>query len=116
MLRSRCTLKKLVAVNARVTPIQRAALEGTMLEPFLQYCDIIMERHLTLALIKCWVPRWKAFRIARRTVPFFVFDVSLFTWLPATGRKVELDSEEVASAIGTAVRARVAEWEAEEWK
>ena len=49
MLRSRCTLKKLVAVNARVTPMQRGALEGTMLEPFLQYCDIVMERHLTLA-------------------------------------------------------------------
>jgi len=114
LLRSRCTLKKLVAVNATVTPLQRATLEGTMLEPFLEYCDIVMERHLTLALIKCWVPRWKAFRIAGRRVPFSVFDVALFTGLPATGRRVELDGEEVESDVGIAVRARVAEWEAEE--
>jgi len=73
-----------------------------------------MERHLTLALIRCWVPRWKAFRIAGRRVLFSVFDVSLFMGLPVTGKKVELDGEEVASAIGTAIRARVAEWEAEE--
>jgi len=114
MLRARCTLKKLVAVNATVTPLQRVALEGTMLEPFLQYCDIVMERHLTLALIRCWVPRWKAFRIAGRGVPFSMFDVSLFMGLPATGRRVQLDAEEVASDIAIAVRGRVAEWEAEE--
>jgi len=40
--------------------------------------------------------------------------VALFTGLPATGRNVELDGEEVESDIGTAVRGRVAEWEAEE--
>jgi len=114
MLRSRCTLKKLVAVNAIVTPLQRAALEETMLEPFLQYCDIVMERHLTLALIRCWVPRWKAFRIVGSRVPFSVFDVSLFMGLPATERRVELDEEEVKSTVGIGVRARVAEWEAEE--
>jgi len=85
-----------------------------MLEAFLEYCDIVMERQLTLALIRCWVPRWKAFRIAGRRVPFSVFDVALFTGLPATGRRVELDGEEVESDVGIAVRARVAEWEAEE--
>ena len=56
VLRPRCILKKLVAVNAKVIPLQRAGLEGTMLESFLQYCDTVMERHLTLALIRCWVP------------------------------------------------------------
>ena len=53
MLLSRCTLKKLVAVNARMTATQRAAVEGTILRPCLEYYDIGMERHLTLALIKC---------------------------------------------------------------
>ena len=88
-------MKKLVAVNGRMTATQRAAVEGTVLRPCLQYCDIEMERHLTLALIKCWVPRWKAFRIGGRRVPFSVFDVALMTGLPATGRRVELDGEEV---------------------
>lgn len=42
---------------------QREAVRASALSPFLEYPDIGMERHLTLALIKCWVPRWKAFRI-----------------------------------------------------
>jgi len=33
------------------------AVEGTILRPCLEYCDNGTERHLTLALIKCWVPR-----------------------------------------------------------
>ena len=111
VLRSRCTLKKLVAVNGRMTARQREAVEGTVLRPCLEYCDIDMERHLTLALIRCWVPRWKAFRIAGRRVPFSRFDVALMTGLPATGRRVELDGEEVSSEVGLLIRGRMAEWE-----
>jgi len=107
-------LKKLVAVNARMTATQRAAVEGTVLRPCLKYCDIEMKRHLTLTLIKCWVPRWKAFRIGGRRVPFSVFDVALMTGLPATGRRVELDGEEVSSEVGLLIRGRMAEWEQQE--
>ena len=42
VLRSRCTLKKLVAVNGRMTATQRAAVEGTVLRPCLQYCDCLL--------------------------------------------------------------------------
>ena len=111
VLRSRCTLKKLVVVNVRMIATQRAAVEGTVLRPCLEYCDIGMERHLTLALIKCWVPRWKTFRIGGRRVPLSVFDVALMTGLPATGRIVELDGEEVSSEVGLLIRGRMAEWE-----
>ena len=114
VLLSRCTLKKLVAVNARMTATQRAAVEGTVLRACLHYCDIGMERHLTLALIKCWVPRWKAFRIGGRRVSFSVFDVALMTGLPATGRTVELEGEEVSSEVAVLLRARMDEWEQEE--
>ena len=111
VLRSQCTLKKLVAVNTRMTATHRAIMEGTVLRLCLEYCDIGMERHLTLALIKCWVPRWKAFRIGGRRVPLFVFDVALMTGLPAMGRIVELDGEEVSSEVGLLIRGCMAEWE-----
>jgi len=48
VLWSRCTLKKLVAVNARKTVSLRAALEVTVLSLCLKYHDIGMERHLSL--------------------------------------------------------------------
>lgn len=62
-----------------------------------------MERHLTLVLIKCWVPRWKAFQMGGRRVPFSVFDVALFTGLPATGRRVELEGEKLSTEVGVLV-------------
>jgi len=104
VLRSPCTLKKLVAVNARMTVTQRATVEGTALRLCLEYCNIGMDRDLTLALIKCWVLRCKAFRISDRRVPLSVFDVALMTGLPTMGRRVELDGEEVSSEVGLLIR------------
>jgi len=45
VLRSRCTLKKLVAVNVRITAMQRAAVEVNVLRPCIDYRDTGMERH-----------------------------------------------------------------------
>ncbi|KAJ8431549.1 hypothetical protein Cgig2_029578 [Carnegiea gigantea] len=109
MLRSRCALKKLVMVNAGMSNRQREAVIGTVWRPLLQYREIAMERHLTLSLIKCW-----AFRIGVRRVPFSVFDVALFTGLPATGRRVELEGEELSIEVGILVRGCMADWEEEE--
>ena len=53
-------------------------------------------------------------RITGKRIPFFVFDVSLFTRLPATRRRVELDGEEVSSDVGIIVYRHMAEWEEEE--
>ncbi|KAJ8426953.1 hypothetical protein Cgig2_033234 [Carnegiea gigantea] len=72
-----------------------------------------MERHLTLALIRCWVPRWKIFRIGGRRVPFSVFDIALLTDLLATWLIVELDGDEVKIDMIEMVRDRMAEWERE---
>ncbi|KAJ8447855.1 hypothetical protein Cgig2_011990 [Carnegiea gigantea] len=85
VLPSRCTIKKLVRLNERMNVRQREAVRGTTLAPFLEYPDIGMERHLTLELIKCWVPQWKAFRVGGRRVPFSVFDIALLTGLLAIG-------------------------------
>ncbi|KAJ8428806.1 hypothetical protein Cgig2_028011 [Carnegiea gigantea] len=91
ILRSRCTLRSICALHGRLTPYQRDAILGTVLRPVLEYGEMAMERHLTLALIQAW-DRWrKAFRIASREVRFTVYDVVLFTGLPGTGKKVELD-------------------------
>ncbi|KAJ8451316.1 hypothetical protein Cgig2_014088 [Carnegiea gigantea] len=114
LLRLRCIVKKLVGLNTRMSMTQREVVRATALAPFLEYPDIGMERHLTLALIKCWVPRWKAFRIGRRRVSFSVFDVALLTGLPAPGRIVRLDGDEVTTDVGEMARGRMAEWEREE--
>ncbi|KAJ8425145.1 hypothetical protein Cgig2_032651 [Carnegiea gigantea] len=90
------------------------AILGTVLRPVLEYGEMAMERHLTLALIQAWDRRRKAFRIASREVRFTVFDVALFTGLPGTGKKVELDREEVSTEVGDMVRARMGEWERKE--
>ncbi|KAJ8425180.1 hypothetical protein Cgig2_010789 [Carnegiea gigantea] len=92
----------------------RDAVLRTVLRPVLEYGERAMERHLTLALIQAW-DRWrKAFRIVGREVRFTIFDVVLFTSLPGTGKKVELDGEEVSTEVGDMVRARMGEWEREE--
>ncbi|KAJ8442481.1 hypothetical protein Cgig2_022364 [Carnegiea gigantea] len=114
VLRSRCTLRTLVGLNGRMTVTQREAVKATVLWPFLEYPELGMERHLTLSLIKCWVPRWKAFRVGGRRVLFSVYDVALFTGLPATGRAIELNRDEMSTEVGDMVRERMNEWEREE--
>ncbi|KAJ8441116.1 hypothetical protein Cgig2_006945 [Carnegiea gigantea] len=109
ILRSLCALRKLVMVNAGMSNRQREAVMGTVWRPLLQYREIAMERYLTLALTKCWVPRWKAFWIGGRRVPFSVFDVALFTGLPTMGRRVELEGEELSTKVGVLVRGCVAD-------
>ncbi|KAJ8432891.1 LOW QUALITY PROTEIN: hypothetical protein Cgig2_014478 [Carnegiea gigantea] len=109
VLRSQCTLRTLVGLNGRMTVTQREAVKATVLWPFLEYLELGMERHLTLSLIKCWVPRE-----GRRRVPFSVYDVALFTGLPATGRVIELNGDEMSTEVGDMVRERMNEWEREE--
>ncbi|KAJ8425455.1 LOW QUALITY PROTEIN: hypothetical protein Cgig2_018853 [Carnegiea gigantea] len=111
ILQSRCTLRSISALNGRLNPYQREAVLGTVLRPVLEYGEMAMERHLTLALIKSWDRRKKAFRVGGREVRFTVFDVVMFTGLPGIGKKVELDGEEVMTEVGNMVRARMAEWE-----
>ncbi|KAJ8426388.1 hypothetical protein Cgig2_000583 [Carnegiea gigantea] len=114
ILHSQYALRKLVMVNTGMSNKQREAMMGTIWRPLLQYPEIGMERHLTLALIKYWIPRWKAFRIGGRRVPFSVFDVALFMGLPAMGRRVELEGEELSTEVSVLVRGCVADWEQEE--
>jgi len=38
--------------------------------------------------VESWNPDWKAFKIVRMEVPFSVYEVSLLTGLPATGKHV----------------------------
>ncbi|KAJ8436519.1 hypothetical protein Cgig2_026634 [Carnegiea gigantea] len=86
-------------------PISEGCGVGTALRLVLEYGEMAMERHLTLTLIKSWDRRRKAFRIAGREVRFTVFDIVMFTSLPGTGTKVELDGKEVSTEVGNMVRA-----------
>ncbi|KAJ8435238.1 hypothetical protein Cgig2_015641 [Carnegiea gigantea] len=60
--------------------------------------DNAEERELTAALVKAWVPRRKAFGLARRLVPFLVYDVAWFTGLPVTIKIVELVMKKLLDA------------------
>lgn len=104
----------MVGLNGRMTVTQREAMKATVLWPFLEYPELGMERHLTLSLIKCWVPWCKAFRVGGRRVPFSVYDVALFTGFPATCRVVELNRDEMSTEVGDMVRERMNDWEREE--
>ncbi|KAJ8429780.1 LOW QUALITY PROTEIN: hypothetical protein Cgig2_006471 [Carnegiea gigantea] len=107
VLWSRCTIKKLVGLNARMTAMQREAVKATTLRPFLEYPNIGMERHLALALIKYW-----GFRVGGRRVSFSIFDIALFTDLSTIRSIVELDG--ASTNVGEMVRGHMAEWEREE--
>ncbi|KAJ8434758.1 hypothetical protein Cgig2_019683 [Carnegiea gigantea] len=72
VLQSRCTIKKLVGVNARMTVRQRETVRE---------------------------PRWKAFRVGGRRVLFSMFDVALMTGLLTIGMIVELDGDEVTTVV-----------------
>jgi len=56
-----------------------------------------MQRELTTALVKAWVPRRKAFRLAGRPVPFSVYDVALFTGLPMNDKIVEFGEDDLST-------------------
>ena len=73
-----------------------------------------MECNLALALVKAWVPRWRAFRLRKRLVLFLVVDVALLTGIPATGEQVNFAEEHETTEIGDLVRQRVNEVEQQE--
>ena len=52
---------------------------------------------MTAALVKAWVPRRKAFKLAGRLVPFLVYDVALFTGLPVTDKIVEFGDDDLST-------------------
>ena len=87
---------------------------GTTLRPILKYRSFTMEQNLALALLKCWVPRSKAFRLADRLVPFSVFDVALLTGLPVTGERVDFDDVKLPTDFRDMMRQRVHEEEQEQ--
>jgi len=95
-------------------PYQREVVMGTVLRPVLAYWEMDMERQLTIAPIDSWDHKKKVFRIAGRKVPFIVFDVVLMTSLPGSGKKVEVDGEEVSTEVEDMIRRCMAEWEREE--
>ncbi|KAJ8453089.1 hypothetical protein Cgig2_014852 [Carnegiea gigantea] len=88
-VRGRCMLDKICKFNKTVQPYHREAIEGTILKPVLEYRPFSMQTDLTAALVKAWVPRRKAFRLAGRLVPFSIYDVAFCIGLPVTAKIVE---------------------------
>ncbi|KAJ8444283.1 LOW QUALITY PROTEIN: hypothetical protein Cgig2_029696 [Carnegiea gigantea] len=110
-VRGRCTLDKICKFNKVVQPYHTEAMEGTILKPVLEYRPFPMQRDLTTALVKAWVPRRKAFRLAGRLVPFSVYDVAFFTGLPVTGKIVEFAEGDLSTTdIARMVRQRMAQY------
>ena len=56
VLRSRCTLGNLVRLNATLDDFHKDVVRGTVFGATLEYGGMEMDRHLTHALVKCWVP------------------------------------------------------------
>ncbi|KAJ8419896.1 hypothetical protein Cgig2_016343 [Carnegiea gigantea] len=94
-IRGRYTIEHVVSLNEAMSDVQKEAVMGTVLRPFLKYRSFAMERNLALALVKCWVPRSKVFWLAGRLVPFSMFDVALLIGLPATGERVDFDDDKL---------------------
>jgi len=90
---------------------QKRAVNATVLAPVLKYTKFVMERNLALALVKCWVPQSRAFRLVDWLVPFSVFDVALLIGLPVTGEMVSFQDDGTMTEIGEMVRKRVEEEE-----
>ena len=109
-IRGRCTFDRVVSLNKRMTEYQREAVMGTVLGPILKYCTFEMERNLTLAFVKAWVPHRKASRL----IHFSIFDMALMTGLPAVGKQVDFQEDIVTTKFGNMVRQRVHEAEQEE--
>ncbi|KAJ8426136.1 LOW QUALITY PROTEIN: hypothetical protein Cgig2_022433 [Carnegiea gigantea] len=81
------------------------------LKPILEYQSFSMQRELTTALVKAWVPYRKAFRLTRRLVPFCVCDASFFTSLPVMGKRVEFDEDDLCTTeLTRMVRLRMAQY------
>ena len=55
-----------------------------------------MQRDLTTALVKAWIPQKTAFKLARRLVPFSVYNVALFEGVPVTGKIVEFTEDDLS--------------------
>ncbi|KAJ8427981.1 hypothetical protein Cgig2_017468 [Carnegiea gigantea] len=56
-VRGTCTLEKIYKFNKTLEPHQKEAIEGTILKLILEYRPFSMQRKLTAALVKVWVPR-----------------------------------------------------------
>jgi len=64
-----------------------------------------MDRHLVQALMKCWNPEMKAFKVCSREITFSVYDVALLTGLPVTGKHVIFDQGAGASEVEDVIKA-----------
>jgi len=53
ILRSRCTLGILVRLNGTLDNLHKDAITGTVLSATLEYSELAMNWHWTLALVKC---------------------------------------------------------------
>ncbi|KAJ8421579.1 LOW QUALITY PROTEIN: hypothetical protein Cgig2_010418 [Carnegiea gigantea] len=89
VLRHRRALEAVCTLNSELADCQKIAIERTSL--VLRYKPFVLERHLVRALVECCVSKTKSFRIARRHVPFLVYDVALLMGLPATRKHVTFD-------------------------
>ncbi|KAJ8423038.1 LOW QUALITY PROTEIN: hypothetical protein Cgig2_002584 [Carnegiea gigantea] len=98
--RRRSTIERVVSLNEAMSDVQKEAMMGTVLRPILNYRSFAMEQNLALALLKCWVPHSKAFRLADRLVPFSVFDILLLIGLPVTGEWVDFDDDKLMTDFG----------------
>lgn len=65
ILRRRVTLDIVVDFVSRLGPLHVEAIKEMALKPTLQYRSFGLCRKLTLALVRLWVPRRRAFRIGK---------------------------------------------------
>ncbi|KAJ8425359.1 hypothetical protein Cgig2_032875 [Carnegiea gigantea] len=77
---------------------QKAAGDGFMFDKERRSLrGVVPISELTAALVKAWVPRREALRLAGRLVPFSIYDVALFTGLPVAGKIVEFGEDDLCT-------------------
>jgi len=70
LLRSKYMLGNLIKLHVTLDDLHKDMVKFTVFRAALEYGVIEMDWDLTLALVKCWAPRWKAFRLAGHRVLF----------------------------------------------
>jgi len=108
-VRERCTLEMICQFKDALQPYHKDVIEGTILKMILEYRTFSMQRELTPALVKAWVPRRKAFRLTGRLVPLSVYNVAFFTCLPVICKIVEFGEDDLSTTeLERMVRLRMA--------
>ncbi|KAJ8434664.1 hypothetical protein Cgig2_030050 [Carnegiea gigantea] len=90
------TLEVVCSLNFELEDFQKLAIKETVWSPILMYEPFVMDKRLT-----------RASKIGWRKLPFSVYDVTLVTGLPATGKHATFERGQGAYGVEEVVKAAI---------